>query len=107
MPALRRRFNNGTIILSSELEFPTKAAVGRSVAVMMKGDRIENFSFGGFVSAAFNQPVKVKEIEAYTLGDGILDSWIELEKGSVLLGNYDRRTKKVFLIWPLVVLPKH
>ena len=60
MPAVRRRYNYAHIVLSSDLKFPTKALCGHFLPVLMRDGTAKNIKFGGFVSAAFGQRVKIK-----------------------------------------------
>lgn len=104
MPALRRRYNYGHIILSSELKHPTKSMTGLTVAVLLKTGETRNIDFGGFVSAAFGQRIKIVDIVAYTAGDGLVSDWVDLEIGTILLGQYING--KAYAVWPLVEVPK-
>ena len=53
MPAIRRKFHYGNVVLSSEMTFPTNLLCGHTLPVRLINATTANLQFGGFVSAAF------------------------------------------------------
>lgn len=98
MPAVKRKYHYGHVVLSDEMNFPTKTLCGYTVPVLMKDGETKNIEFGGFVSVAFGQRIKIADIIAWTGTEGLSD-WHDTQKEELYWGQYIGR--KAFIVWPL------
>lgn len=99
MPAIKRKFNYGHVVLSDLFEHNNKALCGNTVPVLLRNGEEKNLPFGGFVSAAFGQRVKVLDIIAWAEGDGWSD-WHDLPTDCWILGQFVKG--RVFIVYPVV-----
>ena len=99
MPAIRRRFHYGNVILNPQIVGKPTAA-GRTVDVLLK-DQIERIPLLGFLEQRQlpqSHRVKIKNITAYSAESDELGPWLDYGTRALMLGHYSPREGGVFLV---------
>lgn len=100
MPAIRRRYHQGSVVLGANSHISdTKALCGKTVPVLMKDGETKNIPFGGFVNSLSGQRVKIIDITQFTDCElGWLD-WQDLPPETIVVGMY--KTGQIYVTFPL------
>ena len=102
MPALQRKIDNEQLIIFEHSKRCDDLNCNNCRTFLTVQSFVGDIEiiFGGFISAPFGTPVKIRDINAFS--ESGFHNWQIVTPGNSLLGSYHEY--EVFVVWPIVQL---